>query len=38
MSDRTRSEDSQAQIQERLVDAEVRMEKRKTTKTGMMRT
>jgi ribosome recycling factor len=27
MSDRTRSEDSQAQIQERLVDAEVRMEK-----------
>jgi ribosome recycling factor len=27
VSDRTRSEDSQAQIQERLVDAEVRMEK-----------
>jgi ribosome recycling factor len=27
MSDRTRSEDSQAQIQERLLDAEVRMEK-----------
>ena len=27
MSDRTRSEDSQAQIKERLVDAEVRMEK-----------
>jgi ribosome recycling factor len=27
MSDRTRSEDSQAQIQERLVEAEVRMEK-----------
>ena len=27
MSDRTRSEDSQAQIEERLVDAEVRMEK-----------
>ena len=27
MSDRTRSEDSQAQIQERLIDAEVRMEK-----------